>query len=222
MSVFVGVLGFTDLNPEDIYFSHARIRPFFSGCGRRLAVTLDSILKDETKVGDIPVISVISVEDYYVSLNNRRLWVFKELRAQGKVDKVRVRVKEASPKDRVRYAKGRLSLTAKIMKEYKKNPVQKVAGKVGDKQLEDSVAATSEKPKAPAQSHAINSVSSAKPSVSQKTQKLSDEILRSVNKLRKLICRKGGRKHVQSQIDEWIEDGLLCVDQEEQVWELLS
>lgn len=47
------------MDPNDIYFTHARVRPVFTGCNKQIQQTLDEILRGETKIEDIPYITVI-------------------------------------------------------------------------------------------------------------------------------------------------------------------
>ena len=95
-------------------YQHSRIRPVFSGCGRRVEDTLNDLRSGRAAVKDLPPIQVhhkggtergalctirsvhrssgLQVivgdskdgeEPWYFSLNNRRLWVLKALRAEG-------------------------------------------------------------------------------------------------------------------------------------------
>jgi hypothetical protein len=86
--------GMIDVDPECIRFTHARIRPFFTGqlgqshltsntshiiftrllhsisyylegCGRRIEDTLGDIVSGKMKVTDLPKITVISNEGYH-------------------------------------------------------------------------------------------------------------------------------------------------------------
>lgn len=47
------------MDPATIYFTHARVRPVFTGCNKQIQQTLDEILRGETKIEDIPYITVI-------------------------------------------------------------------------------------------------------------------------------------------------------------------
>ncbi|CAM9297661.1 unnamed protein product, partial [Chrysoparadoxa australica] len=91
---------FLELDPRRIRFAHSRIRPVFSGCGRRLEDTLEEIRSGLTAISDLPVITVIvgpkdeiTGEAWYFSTNNRRLWVMKRCREEGLLDAVRVRAR---------------------------------------------------------------------------------------------------------------------------------
>lgn len=48
-----------EMDPDIIYFTHARVRPVFTGCNKRIQETLDEILSGQTKISDIPYITVI-------------------------------------------------------------------------------------------------------------------------------------------------------------------
>jgi hypothetical protein len=118
--------GFILADPDRIRFQHSRIRPYFSGCGRSVMETLESIRRKEIKPSDLPPIQVIvgpQTEDgpcWYFSLNNRRLWVLKRCREEGLLDNNQIRVRVRSPKSSAeasRYSLENCALEAKIMKE---------------------------------------------------------------------------------------------------------
>jgi hypothetical protein len=46
------------VDPARIRFQHARIRPYFSGCGRSLMETLNAIRNGDLKPEDLPPIQV--------------------------------------------------------------------------------------------------------------------------------------------------------------------
>ena len=73
------------LSPSGIYFSHSRLDTKFSGCGKDIATTLAEILAGHTPVQAIPLITVLEVEGRHISLNNRRLYLFKELLRLGRL-----------------------------------------------------------------------------------------------------------------------------------------
>jgi hypothetical protein len=117
--------GFILADPDRIRFQHSKIRPYFSGCGRSVMETLESIRRKEMKPSDLPPIQVIvgpQTEDgpWYFSLNNRRLWVLKRCREEGLLDKNQIRVRVRSPKSSAeasRYSLENCALEAKMMKE---------------------------------------------------------------------------------------------------------
>ena len=67
---------------QSILFTHSRVSRWFSGCGMRLEDTLALILDGKLDATQLPMITVLGSPDapgVLFSLNNRRLWVFKEL-----------------------------------------------------------------------------------------------------------------------------------------------
>ena len=109
--------GFVEIDPNDVYFTHARIRPFFTGCGRRVEDTLLDITEGRLTIMALPVITVIANGGAYFSLNNRRLYVFKKLREQGVLTAIKARLKGALDREKERYTPSRCSMTARIMME---------------------------------------------------------------------------------------------------------
>jgi hypothetical protein len=117
--------GFIWADPDRIRFQHSKIRPYFSGCGRSVMETLESIRRKEMKPSDLPPIQVIvgpQTEEgpWYFSLNNRRLWVLKRCREEGLLDRNQIRVRVRSPKSSAeasRYSLENCALEAKMMKE---------------------------------------------------------------------------------------------------------
>jgi hypothetical protein len=162
------------MDPDMIYFTHARVRSVFTGCNKRIEETLAEIEAGTTRVQDIPYITVIEnfeaapaaeegnangkgkgkgskaggkgakpkkgrrrgdatdssdddapparsqpatsdAQPYYFSLNNRRLFLFKTLKARGLIDTVPVQVKPALERERVKYTRERCVLRAKLM-----------------------------------------------------------------------------------------------------------
>eukprot|EP00568_Trieres_chinensis_P012333 CAMPEP_0183314528 /NCGR_PEP_ID=MMETSP0160_2-20130417/48721_1 /TAXON_ID=2839 ORGANISM="Odontella Sinensis, Strain Grunow 1884" /NCGR_SAMPLE_ID=MMETSP0160_2 /ASSEMBLY_ACC=CAM_ASM_000250 /LENGTH=211 /DNA_ID=CAMNT_0025479883 /DNA_START=6 /DNA_END=637 /DNA_ORIENTATION=+ len=116
------------VDPRRIRFQYSRIRPHFSGCGRSVQGTLESIRNGEIGPGDLPPIQVLvgpEAEDgsgrWYFSLNNRRLWVLKRCREEGLLggdNLIRVRVRDPkSAAERERYSVERCALEAKFIRE---------------------------------------------------------------------------------------------------------
>jgi len=117
------------IDPSRCRFQHSKIRPQFSGCGRNVTQVLEDIKSGKTKVTDLPPIQVLvgsgSSDGWYFSLNNRRLWVLKQLRdggfleEQGNLVKVRVR-QPKSQSEQERYNISNCALNARIIVEKKK------------------------------------------------------------------------------------------------------
>ena len=65
------------------------------------------------------MISVLVIENNFYSLNNRRLFVLKELNKLGLLvnNQAKVRIKAPNDKEKKRYTPTRCSLVATIMKE---------------------------------------------------------------------------------------------------------
>ncbi len=108
------------LNPIDIHFTHSVISERFTGCGKQLRETLQDIIENKTSVHDIPKIKVFYIDNgkndiIYMSENNRRLWVFKELHRLGFLDTVNVRLERATNKKYYKNSKS-YSLHAKLKK----------------------------------------------------------------------------------------------------------
>lgn len=102
-----------EIDPSLVYFTHSKIRKQFSGCGKALQETLDEIVTGRTKVEDLPLIRVIYDGSRHYSLNNRRLWVLKELHKMGKLGLVKVELRKPETKSEARLGKQTLSLNAK-------------------------------------------------------------------------------------------------------------
>jgi len=117
-----------------VRYQHSKIRPFFSGCGRSVEQTLNDIRIGKISPNDLPPIQVIlgdvtalqkddpEGEQWYYSLNNRRLWVLKQCRAEGLLEmqnnEIRVRIRSAKCKrEQERYTVQNCSLDAKFIRE---------------------------------------------------------------------------------------------------------
>eukprot|EP00934_Nitzschia_sp_Nitz4_P001844 Nitzschia sp. Nitz4//scaffold341_size29662//14548//15198//NITZ4_008038-RA/size29662-processed-gene-0.22-mRNA-1//1//CDS//3329548546//1844//frame0 len=116
------------IDPSQIRFQHARIRPFFSGCGRSVEGTLEEIRQGKIQPKDLPPIQVLvgpldpdTGLPWYFSLNNRRLWVLKRCREEGLLgpnNLIFVRVRQPkSEQERERYSVSNCALEAKLMIE---------------------------------------------------------------------------------------------------------
>jgi hypothetical protein len=114
------------VDPERVRFQHSRIRAQFSGCGRSVTETLESIRRGEMSPSDLPPIQVLVGDDnWYFSLNNRRLWVLKRCREEGLLANNQIRVRVRAPKssaEAARYTLENCALEAKIMREPSSQP----------------------------------------------------------------------------------------------------
>lgn len=105
------------INPNIVYFTHSRVRPQFTGCNKVIADTIQEIVEGRTRISDIPMITVIENDGHYFSLNNRRLFMFKELCKMGLIpaEGIQCFIKPALERERERYTPSRCSLRAKLM-----------------------------------------------------------------------------------------------------------
>jgi WD40 repeat protein len=132
------------IDPRIIHFTHARISPHFSGCGRSVIDTLEELKMGYITPADLPRIKVVPLvpqDDaeflqqrkvnkraaaaaaanaltYYFSLNNRRLWVLKQCRELGLLhenDHKILVVLDLRKQMREKYTIDRCSLSAKFM-----------------------------------------------------------------------------------------------------------
>mmetsp|Transcript_12392 Transcript_12392/g.18641 ORF Transcript_12392/g.18641 Transcript_12392/m.18641 type:complete len:223 (+) Transcript_12392:97-765(+) len=136
-----GGAGWADIDPDRLRFQHSKIRKVFSGCGRGVEDTLESIRKGELKATDLPPIQVIVGPDegdgkgpWYFSLNNRRAWVLKRCREDGILDKniIRVRVREPkSEAERDRYSLKNCATDAKFLREKVPTSIQNISRATG-------------------------------------------------------------------------------------------
>lgn len=172
------------LDPNDIYFAHSRVRPVFTGCNKLIETSIQEIVDGIITVHDIPYITVIeNIDDvqlplqtnntistkpksrkgtrgkyddddeddgepfysqqtqgskkgnkkgnkhyqqpappkpFYVSLNNRRLFMFKKLRAMGVIETIPVQLKPALAREKVKYTRQNCALNARLMGPTKK------------------------------------------------------------------------------------------------------
>ncbi|XP_060572130.1 uncharacterized protein LOC132730265 [Ruditapes philippinarum] len=82
------------LRPSNIRYSQDSINNVFDKrCNhsyKPIGETLDAICEGRCSVNDIPTISVVLCNGNWVTADNRRLWVFRQLERLGKCDKVLV------------------------------------------------------------------------------------------------------------------------------------
>lgn len=105
------------VDPVSVYFTHARVRPIFTGCNKMIEETLQEIINRVTKIDDIPMITVLESDGCLFSLNNRRLYLFKELAKRGLLppEGVLCQTKPMLVREKDRYTPQRCSLQARLM-----------------------------------------------------------------------------------------------------------
>lgn len=83
-----------EIKPSNIHFSVAIIDNVFHRnshhCYSRIGETLDSLCEGKIKIRDIPPISVIRYNSGWLTVNNRRLWVFRQMERLGKCARIPV------------------------------------------------------------------------------------------------------------------------------------
>lgn len=198
-----------EIDPSIVRFTHSRIRPFFTGCSKRITDTLDEIRGGLISVEDLPMITVIENRGQYFSLNNRRLFVLKALRSEGllKNNSIRVRLKPALEREKERYTTDRCSLVATIMKELGDNTNLEQTADPEKLSSTEEVATTEneEEPVVESKSKSSKPPKKAPPS-------LPLSVLQSLKSLTALV-EKGKSKKALEKIRSWVQDGTLTADQ---------
>ncbi|XP_053392810.1 uncharacterized protein LOC128555200 [Mercenaria mercenaria] len=89
------------IEPSDIHYSQDSISKYFDRRSlhgtQTIGQTLDQVLIGDCSVSSIPTISVVKIRkhgDKWFSLDNRRLWVFKQLERLGYLDTIEVRCED--------------------------------------------------------------------------------------------------------------------------------
>ncbi|XQJ30857.1 hypothetical protein NXY56_006963 [Leishmania guyanensis] len=107
-----------DIDPLLIYFTFSRIRPRFS-CGRTIGSTLQQFRDGELQLRDLPLLSVLTDGAHYYSQNNRRLYTYKQLKREGLLDTVPVRLRPLPRTKRMysKYSPQTCALAATLMRD---------------------------------------------------------------------------------------------------------
>lgn len=83
------------LYPSEILYSQGTISNRFDTKSAHSDMTIGEVLDDivdgRCRIDDIPMISVVRLNYRWVTRDNRRLWIFKQLERLGLCDKIRVR-----------------------------------------------------------------------------------------------------------------------------------
>lgn len=185
-----------DIDPEIIRFTHARVRPYFSGCGKKIEDSISELKIGSTKLDDIPLITVIENSGHYFSLNNRRLYMFKYLNREGLLPGGTIKAyrKQALVREVRKYTVENCSLSAAIMKEYREVDCNIPVQEEGDKKEMSS-------------ENVINKVRLSA-QCSYDTKSMHATVSQSLKTLKKQV-EKGKLKAVNSQLDEWVLNGLI-------------
>ena len=82
------------LKPSEIMFSQETVNNYFDKrsrhSGRLIGETLDDICEGRCSVYDLPTIRVMKRDGKWMTADNRRLWVFRQLERLGKCDEIPV------------------------------------------------------------------------------------------------------------------------------------
>jgi len=79
-----------NLKPSDIMYSQNSIGNKFKN-GDQIGEVLDDIMEDRLSISRLPTIEVKYIDGRYVSSDNRRLWILKQLERLGSVNQVSVK-----------------------------------------------------------------------------------------------------------------------------------
>ena len=79
-----------NLKPSDIMYSQNSIGNNFKN-GDQIGEVLDDIMEDKLSISRLPTIEVKCIDGRYVSSDNRRLWILKQLERLGSVNQVSVK-----------------------------------------------------------------------------------------------------------------------------------
>lgn len=109
-----------EIDPSIIYFTFSRIYPQFS-CGRTIAYTLQQFEAGELTPTDLPLLSVLTDGQHYYSQNNRRLFLYKTLQRDGRLQTVPVRLRPLPQTRRMKakYTPAKCAMTATLIREGK-------------------------------------------------------------------------------------------------------
>ncbi|WAR29739.1 hypothetical protein MAR_003307 [Mya arenaria] len=90
-----------ELKPSEIYYSQDSISNAFRHTYELIGETLDDICEDRCSIYSIPTISVMRKNGRWITSDNRRLWVFRQLERLGKCDTVPVYVTDQIPPEKM-------------------------------------------------------------------------------------------------------------------------
>ncbi|KAH3781499.1 hypothetical protein DPMN_159329 [Dreissena polymorpha] len=85
-----------NIRPSEMYYSQDSINIYFDKRSphnrKRIGETLNDICEGRCRVSSIPTITVVYRYGKWVTADNRRLWVFRELERLGKCDSIYVHI----------------------------------------------------------------------------------------------------------------------------------
>ena len=81
------------LKPSEILYSQSSIaNKFIKGGHGLIGEVLDDIMEDRLSISSLPKIKVKCIDGSYVSCDNRRLWILKQLERLGRLNEVSVKI----------------------------------------------------------------------------------------------------------------------------------
>ena len=86
-----------ELRPSEVFFSQATIKDHFRPGHRSIYKTLEQCINDPCTVDYIPKITVCRRDGKWFTLDNRRLWVFRQLEAKGLLSSISVFESDSIP-----------------------------------------------------------------------------------------------------------------------------
>lgn len=109
-----------EIDPLEVFFTHSKIRPSFSRGGKRVVDTIQDIEEGLLHVEDLPPVTVlIGSGGHMFGLDNRLLYVLKQLRQKGLIEgnKVVALTKKMPQKDAAKYTPESCSMNCTLMRE---------------------------------------------------------------------------------------------------------
>ena len=86
-------MSYLSLKPSEIMYSQSSIaNKFTNGDHGQIGEVLDDIMEDRLLISRLPKIEVMCIDGSYVSCDNRRLWILKQLERLGRVNEVSVKI----------------------------------------------------------------------------------------------------------------------------------
>ena len=91
-------MSYLSLKPSEIMYSQSSIaNKFTNGDHGQIGEVLDDIMEDKVLISRLPKIEVMCIDGSYVSCDNRRLWILKQLERLGRVHEVSVKTTRRMP-----------------------------------------------------------------------------------------------------------------------------
>ena len=88
------------LRPSEICYSQCSISSKFAD-GSNIGELLEDILIGRCFVSGIPFITVVKYNDSWITMDNRRLWVFKQLESLDRCEQIQAKVRKKLPPNRL-------------------------------------------------------------------------------------------------------------------------